>query len=336
MLLQFVLICLEAFAVTSSFELGGLLTGNRMAGVPLGISLGQGEIDVEGVCTEPGFACQNCTHSVSCIHIPGGFLKIPLQKCDEDLTCNANVGECVSDHVPECQASTFDYVHTCEQVGIFPDAHDCRKFHLCSPPENAPFSRPAEHRTALCPRHYGYNPQIAQCSVKLTKGHCSSKPVPECTSVGQFGVLPLSPNHYYVCLFKKEKLYPQVFLCPHGWYFWGGFCRPEKEDDEEVDREEKEREYNETNRKTDENKTPYISSMKETVEQATTELVTRARSFFDFFSTEKSSTYAPDTFLADKFDLSNYGTIDDDSNNNDNFRITNSFEDIRDFDQFWQ
>lgn len=51
------------------------------------------------------------------------------------------------------------------QVGIFPDAYDCRKFHLCSPPEGLPDGRPADHRAALCPRHYGYNPATAQCSV---------------------------------------------------------------------------------------------------------------------------------------------------------------------------
>lgn len=53
------------------------------------------------------------------------------------------------------------------QVGIFPDAYDCRKFHLCSPPEGLPDGRTADHRPALCPRHYGYNPATAQCSVSF-------------------------------------------------------------------------------------------------------------------------------------------------------------------------
>lgn len=52
-------------------------------------------------------------------------------------------------------------------MGIFPDAFDCRKFHLCSPPEGLPDGRPADHRAALCPRHYGYSPQTAQCSVSF-------------------------------------------------------------------------------------------------------------------------------------------------------------------------
>lgn len=44
-----------------------------------------------------------------------------------------------------------------------------------------------------------------------------------------------------------------------------------------------------------------------------------------FFSTEKPSTYPEDTFLADKFDLTNYETTDDVAKNtNDEF--ANSFE----------
>lgn len=43
-----------------------------------------------------------------------------------------------------------------------------------------------------------------------------------------------------------------------------------------------------------------------------------------FFSTEKTTTYAADTFLADKFDLTNYETTDDVQTNNNDF--VNSFE----------
>lgn len=37
-----------------------------------------------------------------------------------------------------------------------------------------------------------------------------------------------------------------------------------------------------------------------------------------FFSTEKSTTYAPDTFLADKIDLANYENFDNVAENNNN------------------
>lgn len=50
-----------------------------MGGVPLGISLGAGELDVEGICTQSGVACQNCTHVVTCVLLPGGWLKVNLE-----------------------------------------------------------------------------------------------------------------------------------------------------------------------------------------------------------------------------------------------------------------
>ncbi|CAH2217827.1 jg1310 [Pararge aegeria aegeria] len=188
-----------------------------------------------------------------------------------------------------------------EWVGIFPDAYDCRKFHLCSPPDGSPDGRPAEHRTALCPRHYGYDAKTAQCSIQLQNGQCSQRPVPNCVKVGQFGVLEGSPHHYYVCISRHGSVYPQIFICPHGWHFWDTFCRPEAE-------------------------------VKREMESKTTEALVTSTSPIpvtykvnSFFSTEKATTYAADTFLADKFDMTNYESIDDPSTNS-NYEFTNSFE----------
>ncbi|XP_026754563.2 uncharacterized protein LOC113514665 [Galleria mellonella] len=286
MWMKIFLLCVCGFtkSLTTSFDLGGVLSGNRMAGVPLGRSLGDGELDVEGICSEAGVTCQNCTHAVTCIPLPVGWLKLPLQECTDGTTCNANLGQCSTNHVPECNNKLATYEHVCEQVGIFPDAFDCRKFHLCSPPEGYPDGKPADRRSALCPRHYGYNPYTAQCSVKLAKGQCSETPVPECTKIGQTGALRYSVNHYYVCLSKRGRIYPQIFLCPNGWYFWEGFCRSQ----------------------------PPIEKITEEptteIEDTTTEETTSKLA--NFFSTEKSTTYTADTFLADKFDLSNYEAVD--------------------------
>ncbi|XP_049869188.1 uncharacterized protein LOC126368964 [Pectinophora gossypiella] len=288
-------------SLTTSFDLGGVVSGNRMAAVPLGHSLGDGELDVEGICTQPGMACQDCTTAVTCVPLPIGWLKVPVHICPEGLTCNAHEGKCSNNTVPECDVTNSEYQHTCEQVGIFPDAFDCRKFHLCSPPQGLPDGRPADHRTALCPRHYGYNPQTAQCSIRLTHGQCIEKPVPTCSIVGQTDVLPKSPNHYYVCLLKHGSLYPQIFICPHGWYFWGGFCRPEPKDEQTTENE----------------KDSAVFKVPTTTEATTTKIES-------FFSTERATTYAADSFLADKFDLTNYETIDDQAPSFDDF--TNSFE----------
>ncbi|VVC92823.1 unnamed protein product [Leptidea sinapis] len=294
--------------LTKSFELGGVLSGNRMAGVPLGKSLGDGEVDVEGICQESGMACQNCTHAVTCVPLPYGWLKVPLQECPGDKTCNANQRGCSTEPVPECSLPSQKYQHTCEQVGIFPDAYDCRKFHLCSPPEGLPDGGPADHRVALCPRNYGYDPQTAQCSIKLTNGQCSIQAVPDCSKVGQMGVLATSPSHYFVCLSKHGALAPQIFLCPHGWYFLYGFCRPQQQLNREV-----------------------ISSTEEsttTVDITTAEPKTTSR-IESFFSTDAPEKIPQDTFLADRFDLSNYNYEENVvSSFND---LPNSFEDENDF-----
>ncbi|XP_013197694.1 uncharacterized protein LOC106140628 [Amyelois transitella] len=313
MWLEFLLLCVFGFtcSLTTSFDLGGVISGNRMAGVPLGRSLGEGTLDVEGVCREAGMACQNCTHAVTCIPLPVGWLKVPLQECAGDTTCNVHLGTCSTQHVPECDPYVQQYQHSCEQVGIFPDAVDCRKFHLCSPPDGFPEGRPADHREAHCPRHYGYNPQIAQCSIQLYKGQCTNKPVPTCTEIGETGVVPSSLNHYYVCLSKQGQIQPQIFICPNGWYFWEGFCR-------QTPPVEKVTEGTETT-------TEYSTTVdKETKEDQVTSAID------SFFSTEKSSTYAPDTFLADKFDLANYEATDDAGPSNDVF-FSDSSENTSDF-----
>ncbi|CAH0578983.1 unnamed protein product [Chrysodeixis includens] len=294
-----------------------------MGSVPLGLTLSSGELDVQGICTRAGVACQNCSLAVSCVPLPVGWLKVPLEECSEGYTCNAHLGKCSKKAVPECSTAAVEFEHTCEQVGIFPDAYDCRKFHLCSPPDGLPDGRPADHREALCPRHYGYNPHTAQCSIKLENSQCSKTPVPKCKTVGQHGVLALSNNHYYVCLNKNGDLHPQIFICPHGWHFWNDFCQPEPEKKQSKIEDNKKVAEEETEAKTSEE----VSNEK--TDEVTTTVKPTTTKIDSFFSTEKATTNAPDTFLADKFDLSNYETTDDIQPNNDEF--VNSFENSVEF-----
>lgn len=107
---------------------------------------------------------------------------------------------------------------------------------------------------------------------------------------------------------KQGKLHPQIFICPHGWYFWGGFCRPEAE-------------TTTTTSSSSENSSIEVTTAKTTTEKATEKMVYKINSFF---STEKATTYAPDTFLADKLDLANYETMDNVVQNGDDY--FNSFE----------
>lgn len=62
-----------------------------MAGVPLGHSLGHGELDVEGICSEPGVACANCTMAVTCVPLPFGFLKVRAGQISIALEFDTNV-----------------------------------------------------------------------------------------------------------------------------------------------------------------------------------------------------------------------------------------------------
>ncbi|XP_047995683.1 uncharacterized protein LOC125233658 [Leguminivora glycinivorella] len=314
-------IVLLVFSVTtsSSLDVGGVISGNRMGAIPLGVSLSEGELDVEGICSEQGVACLNCSMAIKCVILPVGWLKIPLESCGAGTTCNARHGGCSKQHVPECDLATDEYQHSCEQIGIFPDAHDCRKFHICSPPEGSLDGKPADHRSSLCPRHYGYNPATAQCSIPLNNGQCETRPVPKCTKIGETGVLSSSPNHYYVCRSKNWHLKPQIFLCPHGWMFVDGFCQPGLSqntnavstlrslgfaDAESGVHRFQGLAYNDNN------------------ESVSTEKPTTSSVYMALFSTEKTSTYTPDTFLADKFDLSNYDVFDDGQRTSD----SNSWE----------
>lgn len=70
--------------------------------------------------------------------------------------------------------------------------------------------------------------------------------------------------------------------------------------------------------------TKSVSSEKSEVESEST------NTWIDsFFSTEKATTYAADAFLADKFDLTNYETTDDEAA--PSYDFANSFESGNDF-----
>ncbi|KAI8435562.1 hypothetical protein MSG28_003849 [Choristoneura fumiferana] len=183
--------------LSSAFDLGSVITGNRMAGVPLGRSLGDGEPDVEGICAQSGM--------------------VPQESCGVGLTCNAHLGSCTDQHVPECDPAASQFEHTCEQTGV----------------------------------------------------------------------LPAGPNHYFVCLMKNGHLHPQVFICPHGWFFVDGFCRPEP------------------------GIAVAIEPTEAVAEKESTPLPDVYWRMSSLFSTDQPTTYKADTFLADKFNLTNYETADD-------------------------
>lgn len=146
--------------------------------------------------------------------------------------------------------------------------------------------------------------------INLENGQCSHRPVPDCQRVGQSGALDGSSNHYFVCLSKHGALTPQIFLCPHGWHFSNGFCRP----------------YIEISTSTT---TEKVETTESRTEEITEQTIWTTSRIDQFFSTDKPVTYAADMFLADKFDLSNYETIDETPSLANDF--LNSFEENVDF-----
>lgn len=146
--------------------------------------------------------------------------------------------------------------------------------------------------------------------------------------VGQSDALLDSPNHYYVCLSRHGNLYPQIFICPHGWYFWDNYCRPQpkniKKNDIEIKKPKKSEDKDVSSASKEDSE---IEKITNNFAKPTPRPIYKME---EFFSTEKATTYPADTFLADKFDLTNYETIDDvELNNNDEF--ANSFEFGTDF-----
>lgn len=152
----------------------------------------------------------------------------------------------------------------------------------------------------------------------LTNGQCKEKLVPDCTKVGEFGVLPSSDNHYYVCFKKGYKLRPQIFICPNGWSFWDdGYCRPEPR----PSKSDKNNSSSESN--SSENPSEESTLKTNTIDNPSANDIPTTTKIESFFSTEKATTYAADTFLADKFDLSNYESTDDVVQTNE---FVNSYE----------
>lgn len=140
--------------------------------------------------------------------------------------------------------------------------------------------------------------QIINFQEKLSNGQCTQRPVPDCPQEGFTDILPASTNHYYVCLRKGDHIYPQIFICPHGWEFWDGFCRPEPKPTESGPVNEVVTDVTSTT-ENQEDKTDDCKG-----ERTTTKIES-------FFSTDKPVTNPTDTFLADKFDLTHYESTDD-------------------------
>lgn len=154
--------------------------------------------------------CRSCSKVAYCLELPsGGFDKIDAFDCDSSQTCLKATGTCTTLANPDCDIS--DYVFTCYQAGIFPDAVNCFQYHFCKYNGDTVESVSIKQ---TCEAGRYFDPLTKLCRFKSVDGLCPA-PLINCTSVGETGVHPLNPALYYVCLRSSEKIYPQFFACPN-------------------------------------------------------------------------------------------------------------------------
>lgn len=172
-------------------------------------------------CTKNGMMCDGCQFSYYCIQISNGdWNKILMDTCHGKRTCDQTIGVCTDDFNFFCHESVLSYQFVCNQPGIFPDAYDCTKYHLCA------VNQEGHLRTTSidfkCPEGFGFDSMSTLCHVKLTDGKCKSN-LPICEKIGQTGEIVGNPSLYYVCMplgvNGKVVYLPEIFVCPYDTYY---------------------------------------------------------------------------------------------------------------------
>lgn len=167
-------------------------------------------------CTKPGQMCNGCDQVYMCIPVGSGWIIEKLDDCktDQGFTCLESTGNCTLDHNPKCYVDVTGYEFVCHQKGLFPDAFDCQKYHLCIP-EILDNSTMKESIMLTCDSGFYYNTKTGVCSKKLTSGGNCPSPVPRCDAPGQSGNIVGNAALYYICM-KSEttsSYFPQMFVC---------------------------------------------------------------------------------------------------------------------------
>jgi len=173
---------------------------------------------VDSDCVKPGFMCKSCNEVAYCIDHGGVFEKVDMYECESGTTCSKETGECIAIPNPHCEISVTDYIFTCYQVGIFPDALSCFEYHICTnDDDNSNTVNPVSTKLR-CPSEYYFDPLTTLCRLRSVNGTCPTTVI-NCTSLGETNVHPLNPALYYVCLRSPEKIYPQIIACSNDQVF---------------------------------------------------------------------------------------------------------------------
>jgi hypothetical protein len=177
-------------------------------------------------CTQEGPMCDDCKTRVFCFQLPDGqWIKDPLNTCPGGETCMSSTAQCTNEINVEC---IVNYKFSCYQRGLFPDAFNCSKYHLCRTTTNGTIDPiPTDYQ---CSSGYGYDPITTLCNRKLAK--CPNDY--PCNTVGDSDRIEKHPSLYYTCLSVDvgngtRELFPQIFYCPDDSLYVNGDCKTPKE-----------------------------------------------------------------------------------------------------------
>lgn len=175
-------------------------------------------------CKKQGPICNGCGEVYTCIPIGNAWIIEKLYDCDtkNGYTCLESTASCTLEHNPDCPVEVDGYKFVCHQTGLFPDAFDCQKYHLCIPTSSDDPRPEPESIPLTCSSGYYYNAKTGVCSKKLTSnGNCPA-PAPLCANLGQTGNISGNAALYYVCMKVNPTdvlFFPQMFVCGGGKEF---------------------------------------------------------------------------------------------------------------------
>lgn len=170
-----------------------------------------GNTEVSLNCITPGVICSKCDTMTFCIGetaLNGTTTVRVIQnvKCDADEHCAVGIG-CTKNREQPCSLAPF----VCDDLGVFPDPYDCKKYHFCSKNVSLEYT---------CSTG-SFNSQTATCGYSLSREVCLQRPVPFCKKLWQVGPLPTDASFHYICV-KYESVYglrPSLHKCPANLHF---------------------------------------------------------------------------------------------------------------------
>lgn len=181
----------------------------------------QGSLNtVNADCTAPGYSCNDCFNTKTCIMINGELLE-SIEACPSGTSCQESTGVCVGSGTYECSPGDLA-PFKCPSIGIYPNPFNCRSYYMCS----FETERDISSVEILCPNGWAFDPFTGRCSKKIENPPKCDGLVPICSSEGERGQIKGSTGFYYQCVKSNEGDYivPEIRACAFNYYFNGTNC----------------------------------------------------------------------------------------------------------------